>query len=197
MDVQMPEMDGLEATVAIRQQEQGTSRHVPIIAMTAHAMKGDRERCLESGMDDYLPKPLQFEDVLGVLGRIGPSQPAGDAAGNLPAGSSPPGYDLQRALQQVQGDMPLLKELAGLFLKECPRHMQAIRDAIATKDAPIAAAHTLKGAAAAISATDVQSAAQQLETAAREQRWDDVQRIAEELQSAVDRLRPELQALIR
>ena len=67
MDVQMPEMDGFEATIAIRAAEQGTGRHVPIIAMTAHAMKGDRERCLEAGMDGYVAKPIQARELLQAI----------------------------------------------------------------------------------------------------------------------------------
>ncbi|MGQ9793359.1 MAG: PAS domain S-box protein [Anaerolineae bacterium] len=70
MDVQMPEMDGFEATMLIRKQERGTGRHVPIIAMTAHAMKGDRERCLEAGMDGYIAKPVQFKELEETLHRI-------------------------------------------------------------------------------------------------------------------------------
>ncbi len=70
MDVQMPEMGGFEATGIIREREKGSGRHVPVIAMTAHAMKGDRERCLAAGMDDYLAKPVQREELLRVLGTL-------------------------------------------------------------------------------------------------------------------------------
>ena len=69
MDIQMPDLDGLQATAEIREREAGTGRHVPIIALTAHAIKGDRERCLESGMDDYLSKPIQPADLMAALGR--------------------------------------------------------------------------------------------------------------------------------
>jgi CheY-like chemotaxis protein len=70
MDVQMPELDGYEATAAIRQQESGTARHLPIIAMTAHAMKGDRERCLEAGMDEYVAKPIRAAQLFEIMGRV-------------------------------------------------------------------------------------------------------------------------------
>jgi CheY-like chemotaxis protein len=73
MDVQMPEMDGFEATARIRERERATGMHVPIVAMTAHAMKGDRERCLEIGMDDYLTKPFDAATLRAVLERFFPS----------------------------------------------------------------------------------------------------------------------------
>ena len=73
MDVQMPEMDGFEATRAIREMEKNTGRHIPIIAMTAHAMKGDRELCIEAGMDAYVPKPISIENLAGNHPSIRPS----------------------------------------------------------------------------------------------------------------------------
>ena len=85
MDVQMPEMDGFEATARDPREREGTGRHIPIIAMTAHAMKGDRERCLEAGMDDYVSKPIQAAELFRVLDGVArpavavETPPAGDA----------------------------------------------------------------------------------------------------------------------
>jgi two-component system, sensor histidine kinase and response regulator len=73
MDVQMPEMDGFEATAVIRQNEQGSSRHIPIIAMTAHALVGDRERCLSAGMDDYVSKPINNIFLFEAIERLLPA----------------------------------------------------------------------------------------------------------------------------
>ncbi len=67
MDVQMPEMDGLEATASVRLQEQGTGKHIPIVAMTAHAMVGDKDRCLQAGMDAYISKPLSVKDLFATI----------------------------------------------------------------------------------------------------------------------------------
>jgi PAS domain S-box-containing protein len=197
MDVQMPEMDGLEATAVIRYQERGTGRHVPIIAMTAHAMKGDRERCLEAGMDGYLAKPLQIEALLAVLKEIGLSQPA-EAAASAASAPSNSGFDPQQAVKHVQGDLPLLKELASLFLEECAKLQQSIRQAIEEHDAVKLqrAAHTLKGAAAAITATDVQAAAQRVESAAVQPDWPTIEENWSELEQAIERLRPALNDFI-
>jgi CheY-like chemotaxis protein len=87
MDVQMPDMDGFEATVAIRGKQEKSGRRVPIIAMTAHALKGDRERCLEAGMDEYVAKPIKARQLFdAIAATIGSSRPSGDPPDNAPAG---------------------------------------------------------------------------------------------------------------
>jgi len=146
MDVQMPEMDGLEATAAIRAREKRTGRHLPIIAMTAHAMQGDRERCLEAGMDEYLAKPIRARQLLAMIETVvGAALPAGAAPPPVP----PPGdeVDWPGTLRAVGGDRDLLHSMAETALEEYPRLVAAIRQAIAGRDAAglRLAAHTLQG----------------------------------------------------
>jgi signal transduction histidine kinase/CheY-like chemotaxis protein len=174
MDVQMPEMDGLEATARIREREKGTSRHVPIIAMTAHAMKGDRERCLEAGMDGYLAKPIRASDLVRVLEEfqvVSHGAPADGmakepdlaaAAQHLPKDV----LDRSAILARVGNDRQLLKELVALFREELPGLLTRIREAVARRDAPAlkAAAHTLKGAVSNFSTWPAFEAALRLET---------------------------------
>src|SRR5262249_16000396 len=143
MDVQMPVMDGFEATAAIRERERLTGAHLPIVAMTAHAMKGDRERCLQRGMDGYVSKPLQASElhaaiegvVSGGLGGVaGPvtSQSSGQAIEGT--GNAPYTVDLAAALERTGGDMDLLRELAGVFCSDCPRLLAQVRAALDASD---------------------------------------------------------------
>jgi CheY-like chemotaxis protein len=164
MDVQMPEMDGFEATLAIRAKEQETGGHVPIVAMTAHAMKGDRERCLEAGMDGYVSKPLRptelFEAVEGLAnGHVGAPVPL------LHSARSALVFDKDAALERTAGDIGLLREIVDLFLAGFPKSIAEVRDAIARNDASTLrlAAHTLKGAVSTLNALAAQDAAQCLE----------------------------------
>src|SRR5262249_36488357 len=121
MDVQMPGMDGLEATNLIRSREIGTGRHTPIIAMTAYAMKGDREACLESGMDRYVTKPIRSEELYAAIREAIPGgvrRAAQERNGPPPL---PQLVDWQTALSYVGGDEELLRELAATFLAQCPQ----------------------------------------------------------------------------
>jgi CheY-like chemotaxis protein/HPt (histidine-containing phosphotransfer) domain-containing protein len=158
MDVQMPEMDGYEATAEIRRrQEEGQSRRTPIIAMTANAMQGDREKALEVGMDDYVPKPVKADDLEKVLERW-ISTANEDKASVLEAGETFVGQDsgedpLDRGVLaslrelQEEGEPEILSELIELFLHEVPQQLGTIREAIEKDDAPSVEriAHTLKG----------------------------------------------------
>jgi CheY-like chemotaxis protein/HPt (histidine-containing phosphotransfer) domain-containing protein len=165
MDVQMPEVDGFEATAAIRERERGTGRHLPIIALTAHAMKGDRERCLEAGMDGYLAKPIQVRELVQALRELAAGLPAFAPA--PPGEATAPGttFDEAAALAQMGGSEKLLRELAGLFREEGPRLRDEARAAIDQGDAVRLrrAAHTLKGCALNFAAAAVVEEAQRME----------------------------------
>ncbi len=168
MDHQMPEMDGLETTAVIRQQEKATGRHLPIVGLTAHALQSDRDRCLAAGMEDCLAKPLQGEDLLRIFDVYCPApEPAADAdAGDQKSSTR---LDRSQALRRAGGDAYLLRELVELFLGECPALLADMRDAIDRQDALCLRriAHTLKGSAGTVGATIVSEAALRLEILAR------------------------------
>src|SRR6266403_1540675 len=130
MDIQMPEMDGFEATAAIRQKEKAIGAHIPIIALTAHAMKGDRERCVAGGMDGYVSKPVQAEELIqaveGLDGNSRATSKTSDLTNEV--------VDREVALARVEGDEGLLADLAKLFCEESPKLLSAVRDAVARRD---------------------------------------------------------------
>ena len=142
MDVQMPEMDGFEATKSIRQDEHKTGQHIPIVAMTAHAMSGDRERCIAMGMDDYISKPIKSQTLFAAIQRVmGISAEAEETEIEIP-------IDLEISLEAVDGDEEILKELATMFIDELPDTLNELEAVIASKDAEQIErrAHALKGA---------------------------------------------------
>ena len=165
MDVQMPEMDGFEATAAIRKNEAAAGTRIPIIAMTAHAMKGDRERCLEAGMDGYISKPVKAEELVKLVEAFGAGAPGHGAASTE---TNQETFDHKLALARV-GDESLLADLAQLFLEESPKMLAAIHDAV-IENAPEQlerAAHSLKGSVATFAAQDAFEAALKLERLGR------------------------------
>jgi two-component system sensor histidine kinase/response regulator len=158
MDEEMPVMNGLEATRHIRRQEKGSGRHVPIVAMTAYAMKEDRGKCLQAGMDGYLPKPAKPDDINNVLNELFGSR----------AKAAAPSVDMTAAMKVFGGDSELMKEAAGIFLEEdCPEQLAIIKNGISRKDAPAvkAAAHSVKGAARSLGALVLGDLALRLEEA--------------------------------
>jgi CheY-like chemotaxis protein len=154
MDCQMPDMDGFEATLEIRKRE-GRSRHTPIVAVTAHALTGDREKCLAAGMDDYLSKPIKSREVSAVLDRWLPGMVRGGATS---APSQPGHIDLSRLAElremETPGEPSLVAELIGLFRDDGRQTLASLRSALGSGDrsAALRAAHALRGGAANIGA---------------------------------------------
>jgi PAS domain S-box-containing protein len=162
MDVQMPELDGFEATAAIRRHEQATGGHVPIIGVTAHAMVGDRERCLAAGMDGYVPKPIRAEPLLDAIdeaqGRSVPPRVAAPAADGAV-------LDEAALLALLGGNRGLVRELAGIFDADSPGRLAELQEAAAQGNAARArrAAHGLKGSTGSLYGRVAASAAERIE----------------------------------
>ena len=182
MDVQMPVMGGLEATQAIRAREArrswaagGQWRATPIVAMTAHAMQGDRDRCLMAGMDDYIAKPIKPVELYGVIDRVagGMAEEAGETAGPesvIDFGADTAVADLQATRELLDGDEVALQQLIGLFFGDLDRNRKSLEVAVRTGDfgGVRNVAHSIKGAAGVFNAAAVVSSAQRLEIAGKE-----------------------------
>ena len=191
MDMQMPEMDGFEATKLLREQEKSTGKHQPVIAMTALAMSGDRERCMAVGMDGYLSKPirpLELDEVLDSF-LVPKEELSTESQTNpIPDGS----VEVIQLLDRLDDDRALLAELLEIFRREYPENVQSAQQAIdARRPADLQrAGHTLKGALGNLSATHASALAAELEIMGRAS---DLTRA----QAVLDRLVPELGNVIR
>jgi signal transduction histidine kinase/CheY-like chemotaxis protein len=190
MDLQMPVMGGLDATVAIRQREQGTGQRVRIVAMTAHAMSSDRDRCLAAGMDGYLSKPIHPPTLFAVVEQ-------GTDGGAIPAANAGPlTFDEETLRERLAGDDDLLVEIIRLFLQELPPRLAAIGEAVTGRNAVAlrAAAHALKGSASNLSIDALSEAALTLEHMGAESRLDNAdaawRKLSIEAVKAHDALRP-------
>ncbi|MGD8286600.1 MAG: response regulator [Desulfobacterales bacterium] len=148
MDVQMPEMDGLEATKVVREHELTTGAHIPIIAMTAHAVKGDRERCLEAGMDEYISKPIDSDklfDIIETLFQGRDTQVIPNASEEKSIDFD--GFDKELLLKAFDHDWDFLKEVVDVFYSDYPRMLNDLQQAYKDRDAStlMRTAHSLKG----------------------------------------------------
>jgi HPt (histidine-containing phosphotransfer) domain-containing protein len=207
MDVQMPEMDGFEATAAIRRQEREGGKLIQIIAMTAHAMKGDRERCLGAGMNDYVSKPVSAQALVEVLEKWLPKQSAECGIGESREGkeedeggrgysslfaprSSPTVWDHAVMLERVLGDEELARRILERFRADIPRQIQVLKEFLEAGDASSVEreAHTIKGVAANVGGEALRAVAFEMEKASRAGDLDAVKARMAELESQFERL---------
>ena len=201
MDVQMPEMDGIEATTALRAREMETGRHQPVIAMTALVMQGDRERCLAAGMDGYLSKPIRpraLDEVLDMYiahkqqGQAALERPAKTSVQRTAQGQGP--IDERELLDRVGDDREFLGELVNLFREDGPKQLVRMREALEIRDSHelLCTAHSLRGTLSNLAARSAADFAAEIEQAGKS---DDLVRAAVALESLEFELAKVIQSL--
>jgi signal transduction histidine kinase/DNA-binding response OmpR family regulator/HAMP domain-containing protein len=201
MDVQMPKMDGWEATALIREKEKATGRHIPIIALTAHAMKGDREACLKAGMDGHIPKPLRSDTFSAAIQQvIGPSTESTESTKSAGDDSSDREkvFDLQETLARVEGDRNLMKEVVALFLEECPALLAEIKNALDEEDADrlVRTAHAIKGSVGNFGARNAFEMALRMEMMGKNKELEGAKELFNALSEEIDRLKIALEETV-
>ena len=196
MDLEMPEMSGFEATAAIRARERVTGGHLPILALTAHAMKGDRERCLAAGMDGYVSKPVQARELYRAINDLVPSAAAHslDLEGKEGPERGLPIIDRTEALERVGGDEALLRELVEVFLQDCPRMIEEVIEGLCDADTVKVkrGAHSIKGAVGILGGKLAFECALRLETMARRGDLSQADEAWQALREALDLLKQHL-----
>jgi CheY-like chemotaxis protein/HPt (histidine-containing phosphotransfer) domain-containing protein len=204
MDIQMPDMDGYETTAEIRRRRMGAGGRVPIVAMTAQAMKGERERCLRAGMDGYVAKPVKPQEIRAALVRV-----LGDGADISPAdGSSPEGeeegaaprtrFDRSRLDKMLRGDPSLIREILQMFIEDTAENLEKLAGFIDEGDgeSAVRTAHALKGSAGNIGAGRFSEICFRIETSAREGRLEEALSSVEKAREEFDALREDFAGLL-
>jgi PAS domain S-box-containing protein len=189
LDCQMPEMDGYEATRQIRSPESKVhNREVPIIAMTANTLQGDRDKCIEAGMNDYLSKPVEPQHLAEMLEKWLPDEKESasrthkllekeDIGVGGEADTTLPTFDKAGMMERLMNDQDLAKEVLAIFLEDIPQQIQALKDFLAANDKQgiVLQAHTIKGAAANVGGEALREAASRMEKKAKDGKISDVQ----------------------
>ncbi|MGD9237155.1 MAG: response regulator [Desulfobacterales bacterium] len=198
MDVQMPEMDGFEATREIRKIEARSGGRIPIIAMTAYATEGDRERCLEAGMDSYVSKPISAAKLFKAIEALVPSTPEEEY--ELPEdGQKSTNFELDGLIKSFENDHDLFKELVDIFINDYPQMLEALRDTLKSSDAKTLTrtAHSLKGMLRNFQAENAADTAYTLEQMGRNGTLDDADQIVDSLADQLEQVAQRLQQLVR
>jgi PAS domain S-box-containing protein len=199
MDIQMPDLDGLQATARIRQMERTSGKRLPIVAMTAQTGDSDRQLCLNAGMDAYVSKPIRVSELMNLIESVVPGGCFMDSKHDQKSVVEAQFANLDEALalSRVGGDFELLQEVVGLFLDDYPRALEKIRSAVAANDASGVEhnAHSLKGSVSTFGATDVFESALALEKQGRSGNLSGALDGVSKLEKALQALRPELEAL--
>jgi two-component system sensor histidine kinase/response regulator len=193
MDLQMPELDGFETTAVIRGEERSTGAHIPIVALTAHVVKGDAERCIAAGMDGYVPKPLRARELFAAI------ESALNPAGRVPADRPTEGVlDQGLLLERVGGDRTALAHLVELFLTDAPLLSESIRQAVEDDDprALQGAAHTLKGAVSNFAAPAATEAAARLQQIGESGKLNGARAAVEVLEKELEQVRGALSTIV-
>jgi DNA-binding response OmpR family regulator len=194
MDLQMPELDGLEATARIREAEGPLGRRTPIVAMTARAAQGDRERCLAGGMDDYVSKPVSKEKLLAAIANACALDPAVARSNDVRVVAENGGFRGATLLEQFEGDQDLLDRIATIFTESTPELLEQLRSRARAADAPGVSrfAHTLRGSLANIGAKHGAHLAAEIEERARKELLDGVDGRIVEFSNELDSIFAEL-----
>jgi two-component system sensor histidine kinase/response regulator len=199
MDVQMPEMSGLEATVAIREAERHTGLHIPIVALTARAMGGDREQCLVAGMDAYVSKPVRAEELFSAIEAVTGLAPAGPSPDTAAAPELETARSVERSalLAGFGGRGDLVKQVIDVFLTDAPAMLTRLNKAARASDAAelAAAAHAIKGSAGLFSQGEAYVDARALELRARGGDMAAADRACQDVERSVSRLMTELESI--
>jgi CheY-like chemotaxis protein len=203
MDIHMPEMGGLEATACIREKEQGTNSHLPIIALTARAMKGDREKCIEAGMDGYISKPIDVDELFHSIyslaqNAVGMATETDCSASWQSSIEEDHVLDAKALLASVEGDAEFLNGLVTGFLEYNPKLLSRIEEAFSDGNARELedAAHTMKGAVGSFRAGPAFEAALRLEKVACDGNLVDAPEAISALKQELKRLEPALTELL-
>jgi len=197
MDVQMPEMNGLEAAGVIREMERSTASRTPILALTAHAAAEDRHRCIAAGMDAYIPKPIRVNEFMNAIAQLLPS-----IGGLVPDCSIPEEpaefIDTHGLMERFEGDTELLQEATDIFCRNYPRQLAQLRAAVAGGDCETIerCAHTIKASIGMLGGVAAEHAALRLEKMGRSRNQQNALEACAALESEIERLIPALIELV-